>query len=132
MWLMRKLMKNTRPSGASTSTHISGLPNSVCPNGVSPTMAPEALVTTASLIGEPRDDAGQRDAARHVVVDADHMGAQAHVIGDRTIGAYAAQAGIVPVEIRHWIILSFARDSLGRQGGSRGTAALPGWREFNA
>jgi hypothetical protein len=46
------------------------------------------------------------------------MGAQAHVIGDRTIGPYAAQAGIVPVEIRHWIILSFARDSLGRQGGA--------------
>ena len=44
------------------------------------------------------------------------MGPQAHVIGDRTIGAYAAQGGIVPVEIRHWIILSFARDSLGRQG----------------
>ncbi len=44
------------------------------------------------------------------------MGAQAHVIGDRTIGPYAAQGGIVPVEIRHWIILSFARDSLGRQG----------------
>ena len=45
---MRKLMKNTRPSGASTSTHISGLPNRVCPSGVSPMMAPEALVTTAA------------------------------------------------------------------------------------
>jgi hypothetical protein len=44
------------------------------------------------------------------------MGAQTHIIGDRTIGPYAAHAGIVPVEIRHWMILSFARVSLGRQG----------------
>ena len=47
MCWMRKLKKNTRPSGARTSTHISGLPNSACPNGVNPVIAPDALVTTA-------------------------------------------------------------------------------------
>jgi hypothetical protein len=44
------------------------------------------------------------------------MGAQTHIICDRTIGPYAAQGAVVPVEIRHWMILSFARGGLGRQG----------------
>ena len=44
---MRKLRKNTKPSGAKIRTHFSGLPNRVCPNGVNPVIAPAALVTTA-------------------------------------------------------------------------------------
>ena len=46
MFPIRKLMKNTRASGASMTTHLSGLPNSVWPNDVRPTMVPASLVTT--------------------------------------------------------------------------------------
>jgi len=44
---MRKLRKNTKPSGAKIRTHFNGLPNSVCPNGVNPVITPAPVVTTA-------------------------------------------------------------------------------------
>ncbi len=71
------------------------------------------------LIGQPGDHAGECDAASHVVVDADHVGAQAHIVDDRAIGRYAARRGIVPVEIRHRCVLSYAQDGL---LGGRGAA----------
>ena len=42
------------------------------------------------IVGEPGDDAGQRDAGGHVVVDADHVGAQARIDRGSPRGADAA------------------------------------------
>ena len=77
--LMRKLMKNTSPSVPSISTIISGPLKSVWPNGVRPVIAPAASVDDGGVEGGTRHDAGQRHGGRHVVVDAEHVGAQARV-----------------------------------------------------
>ena len=88
-WSMRKLMKNTRPSVASISTIGTGLLKSVWPNGVRPVMAPLGPVDDGRVEGQPRGDAGERDADRHVVVDADHVGAQARIDRGCPVGAVA-------------------------------------------
>ena len=49
---------------------------------------------------EPRDQPGQRQAGHHVVVDADHVGAQTRV--DRYLGPVASPGGgDIPVEVGH-------------------------------
>src|SRR4029077_1472613 len=68
------------------------------------------------LKGEPGDDAGERDAPRHVVVDADHMGAQALIQRGRAVGTEPARGRIIPVEVRHRSFLSVARMLTGAKG----------------
>ena len=91
-------------------THISG----VAEQGMR-----EGRIGEGVLVGQPRDHPGKRDAAGHVVVDADHVGPQTHVVGDRAIGPYAAQGGIVAVEFRHLSVLSYARNGLWAPGAVR-------------
>ena len=55
------------------------------------------------LVGEVGDKTGQRDAAGHVVVDADHVGAQARIDRDRPGGA--GESRNIPVKVRHGSIL---------------------------
>src|SRR6185437_15473575 len=57
------------------------------------------------VVGEPGDDAGQSDAGGHVIVDADHVGAQACIDRDSTRGAEAA-GSYVTVVVRHRSFLS--------------------------
>ena len=87
---IRQLMKNTSPSVASSSTMTAGPPKIVCPNEVSETIRPAGIGVHRRLEGEPGHDAGQRHGASHVVVDADHVGAQPRVDGNCPIGAEAA------------------------------------------
>ena len=56
--------------------------------------------------GKPGDDAGQSDAGGHVIVDADHVGAQACIDRDSTRGAEAA-GSYVTVVVRHRSFLSY-------------------------
>ena len=96
---MPKLSSITRPSGASTNTHISGLPKMAWPNGVSASPAPVSRDRGGER--EPGDQSGQRNAGSHVVVDADHVRAQTRI--DRyLIRAIAGSGGRdIPVEVRH-------------------------------
>src|SRR6185369_17120071 len=55
--------------------------------------------------GKPGDDAGQSDAGGHVIVDADHVGAQAYIDRLSTRGAEAA-GSYVTVVVRHRSFLS--------------------------
>ena len=100
--LMRKLMKNTSPSVPSISTIIGGPPKIIWPNGVSAAIVPPAIrmASPPAVEGEPGHDAGQRHRRRHVVVDADHVGAQARIDRGRPVGE-AAAGRYVPIEIRH-------------------------------
>ena len=66
------------------------------------------LIAAGGLKGEPGDQAGQRNAGGHVVVDADHIRAQAGIDRD-LIGAIAGAGGRdIPVEVRHgkypWVV----------------------------
>ena len=109
--LMPKLSSITRPSGASTNSHISGLAKIAWPNAgqAGDLIADDVdLIAAGGLIGEPGDQAGQRNAGGHVVVDADHIRAQAGIDRD-LIGAIAGAGGRdIPVEVRHgsypWVV----------------------------
>src|SRR6185437_17182371 len=60
-----------------------------------------------SVVGQPRDDARERHAGRHVVVNADHVSAQAYIDRSRPIGK-ATAGSYVPVVVRHFSSLSMA------------------------
>ena len=62
----------------------------VWPNEVSAGDRAGRIGDDRGVEGEPGDDAGQRDAGGHVIVDADHVGAQARIDRDRAVGAEAA------------------------------------------
>ena len=91
---MRQDRKNTKPSGASITTHSSGLAKSAWPNGGEihapmQRQRPAAALSSKRRIsrhGIGEDDVGnesrQGDAGRHVVVDAQHVGAQTLVHRD--------------------------------------------------
>ena len=101
-------MKNTSASGAKISTYISGLAVELRPD---------------KLVGEVGDKSGQRDAAGHVVVDADHVGAQARI--DRNRPGGAGEGRDIPVEVRHGSILLVGRPACaGGHGKPQRTAAL--------
>ena len=70
----------------------------------------------AELVGEEGDDAGQAQAKRHVVVNAEHIGAQALV--DRNGGPGDASAG---AGVGVAVIVGHQKTSQSRGGG----AALP-------
>ena len=68
-------------------------------------MWPVADLTTPSLIGEEGDDAGQAQAKRHVIVNAEHIGAQALVDRSGGPGDASAGAGVgVAVIVGHRIL----------------------------
>ena len=66
------------------------------------------------IVGQPGDDAGQGDAGGHVIVDADHVGAQTHIDFGGTRSADAA-GSYVTVIVRHRSFLSLSRAGLGRR-----------------
>ena len=117
-------MKNTRPSGRQHHHPPQRAAEHRLPERRQADDPAARIGDDGHLEGQPRHHAGKRNAACHVVVHADHVGPQAQIVGDRAIGPYAAKRGIVPVEIRHERILSYARLTCGRQG-RRGVAATP-------
>ena len=95
---MPKLSTITRPSGASTSTHINGLCEERVPERRK--FKTGTRLVDGSGKGEPGDQPGQRYARGHVVVDTDHVGAQTRV--DRYLGPVAGPGGgDIPVEVGH-------------------------------
>ena len=55
------------------------------------------------LIGQERDNAGQADTRGHVVVNAQHVSAQASVYRDGAVGGTAAR-GYISIVIRHGLV----------------------------
>ncbi len=62
-------------------------------------------VTTGCLKGQPGNGAGQSHAGRHVIVDADHVGAQTCI--DRSLIRIAGPGGEIPIEVGHGRYLWF-------------------------
>ena len=90
---MRKLMKKTMPERAEEQHDRQRAAEIAWPNGVSANDARRPRrSTTAALIREPGDNAGECDAGGHVVVDAKHVGAQARIDRGRPRGAEAGRA----------------------------------------
>ena len=89
LW-MRKLMKNTMPSVAEQQhDHRDGMLKMVWPNGVRPVIPPEltAIASPPAIwyVSQATTPVSAT-ADRHVVVDADHVGAQARIDRDRPVG----------------------------------------------
>ena len=76
------------------------------------------------IIGEPGDDAGQADSRCHVVVDADHVGAQARIDRYRLSGARAREGRDIPIIVRHEPSSVLASGRSPRSQGAAAGAAL--------
>ena len=68
------------------------------------------------LEGQIGHDAGQPDRRGHVVVDADHVRAQAGIVGDRAVRVAAAGGRGIPIEIGHGKIPLNSPDTAGPDG----------------
>ena len=98
---MRKLRKNTSPSVPSISTIIMrAAEDGLAERGQAGDARRWRSVTAAAWKVNQATTPVSATADGHVVVDADHVGAQARIDCDRTVGE-AAAGGYVPIEVRH-------------------------------
>ena len=101
---MRKLRKNTRPSGAEQQhDHQRAAEDGLAERSQSGDLPASDLngVAAGGLIGQPSHDAGQRHAAGHVVVDADHVGAQTRIDRDLVRAIAGSRGRKIPIEVGH-------------------------------